>query len=105
MNQLWDDDKIQLARLVCEMRAAMDVPVFGLAIRDVAKSMDLSEDDVYKLFDRAEYIFAKERVRLMPARDWRHKVVACMGKGEHLKSSDDDGYCNACGYQEGADDL
>lgn len=29
-------------------------------------------------------------------------VIECIRDGEHLRSCDDDGYCNACGYQEGA---
>jgi hypothetical protein len=32
--------------------------------------------------------------------NWKAKVLECQRAGDHLKSCDDDGYCNACGYQE-----
>lgn len=32
------------------------------------------------------------------------EVVACIAAGSHLVSCDEDGYCNACGHQEGWDD-
>jgi len=30
-----------------------------------------------------------------------HEVKECVDRGDHLVSCDDDGYCNACGHQEG----
>lgn len=57
---LWKDDKIQFARLISEITAAMDEKVKPL-IKDLATGMDLSHDEVLELFDRAEEVWKDAR--------------------------------------------
>lgn len=36
--------------------------------------------------------------------DYRNDPAACIADEVHLRSTDDDGYCNACGHQQSDDD-
>ena len=50
---LRDEDRIQFARLIDEMMAALDGSVVTKMINDMAVSMDLSIGEVNKMLDRA----------------------------------------------------
>lgn len=60
-NRKWLDDKLQFARLICEIVATQD----GLNIDTLCESMDLEPADVQELFDRADLVWeeAKRAVR------------------------------------------
>lgn len=49
----WDDDKVQFARLLCELVANCE----NLQMRSVAESMDLSVPDVQSIYDRAHIVW------------------------------------------------
>ena len=62
---LWDDDRVQFARLLCELVANwFDDMSAGDVIKSTAESMDLSVGEVNELFDRAEKVWeeAKKKV-------------------------------------------
>jgi hypothetical protein len=54
---LWGCDKIQFARLLCELVANVD----DLCIEDVAASMDLPIEQVNQLFTRAELVWERSK--------------------------------------------
>lgn len=61
---LWEDDKIQFARLLCELVANWDDD--GSAkrtIRAVASSMDLEVSQVNELFDRADAVWEQSKAK------------------------------------------
>jgi len=58
---LWDNDLIQFARLLDEIGAALDEGQTKDLIIDLCRSMDLGPEDVNKLFDRAEKVWAKAK--------------------------------------------
>lgn len=47
----WDDNSIQFPRLICEINACVDIR--GKDWQTLCESMDLQEEDVEELFDRA----------------------------------------------------
>lgn len=59
--QLWDDDLIQFARLLCEINATHS----EIDVAALCESMDLEYDDIDTLFDRAHVVWeqAKESQR------------------------------------------
>lgn len=59
---LWDNNEIQFARLLCELVAACD----DLKLRDVCESMDLSQDELNELFDRAETVWEACKAKHCP---------------------------------------
>ncbi len=66
---LWADDKIQFARLLCELVANWDDDTSAKrTIRAVAESMDLTVDDVNLLFDRAETVWEASKAKHSPVR-------------------------------------
>lgn len=58
---LWKDNEIQFARLLCEIKAACNMEGYD----KVLESMDLDEETADELWDRAEEVWeeAKERTR------------------------------------------
>ena len=56
----WENNEVQFARLLCELVAVCD----DLNIAGLCESMDLEEDDIQELFDRAHDVFeaAKEKL-------------------------------------------
>jgi len=60
-NPLWLDDKLQFARLLCELAATQP----DMNLIETADSMDLSMDEITILFDRAHDVWeeAKEETR------------------------------------------
>jgi len=64
LNPLWDDDELQFARLLAEaeLSGAFTIEV----VQDLQTSMDLNEDDIHELLERAQQTWddAKERLWL-----------------------------------------
>lgn len=62
-NPLWDDDELQFARLINE--AELSGAFTHEVVQDLQTSMDLTEDDIHELLDRAQRTFdmAKARIR------------------------------------------
>lgn len=61
---LWADDKIQFARLLCELVANWDDDTSAKrTIKAVAESMDLEVDQVNELFDRAEVVWEASKAK------------------------------------------
>lgn len=56
-NPKWLDDKLQFARLLCEISANWDETDAKRTIRAIANSMDLTVDEVNELFDRADKVW------------------------------------------------
>ena len=54
---LRDEDRIQFARLIDEMMAALDGSTVTAMINDMATSMDLTSGEVNKLLDRAVQVW------------------------------------------------
>jgi hypothetical protein len=50
---LREKERVQFARLIDEMMAALDSPTLTRMVTDMAKSMDLPVEEVNKLLDRA----------------------------------------------------
>ena len=51
VNPLWEDNSIQFPRLIAELLAS---DTFTFNIEDLKESMDLEEEDILELFDRAQ---------------------------------------------------
>ena len=56
---LWDNNEIQFARLLCEMRA--NCHISGSDWDDLCESMDLTEDEVGSLLDRAHEVWEQSK--------------------------------------------
>lgn len=56
---LWLNNEVQFARLLCELVANCD----DLKIRDVCESMDLSQDELNELFDRANDVWENAKLK------------------------------------------
>lgn len=54
----WADTPVQLARLICEINATID-----LCVPDLARSMDLTEKQVLGLFQRAGNVFEMAKAK------------------------------------------
>ena len=52
---MWEDDCIQFARLLCELRATQD----NLDLQELGDSMDLPKHRIDELFERADKVFEK----------------------------------------------
>lgn len=63
----WADDKVQFARLLCEIVATQE----GFDIKALCDAMDLEESDVQELFDRAERVWGAAKSRRKPRRSAR----------------------------------
>jgi|TARA_Y100000034_G_C6835167_1_gene377329 plasmid maintenance system antidote protein VapI len=50
-NPLWEDNSIQFPRLIAEINACVDISPENW--RELQESMDLTEDEIIQLFDRA----------------------------------------------------
>lgn len=50
----WDNDKVQFARLLSEIKAAIEPDAMAELVLSLAVSMDLSTERVEELFERAE---------------------------------------------------
>lgn len=61
MKDQWNNDVVQFARLLCEIRA--NISATNRDWRAVCESMDLSMEQLEVLFDRADLVWeiAKER--------------------------------------------
>jgi len=63
-NKLWKNDKVQFARLLCELSANWDDDTScKQTIRAVAEAMDLSVDEVNELFDRADVVWEAAKAK------------------------------------------
>ena len=64
MNNLWQNDKIQFARLISEAETC------GLftknAYKKLAKEMDLEPDYISELIDRAQMTFQESKRKIFP---------------------------------------
>lgn len=131
MNEKWNDNLVQFARLLCEVVAIQD----NLDIPGLAESMDLTQEDVLVLLDRANTEWERAKGNLPPLVGPEYEAfvagtegqdresytddqdresytvpqfgasmtpAGCIASGVHLQSVDDDGYCNVCGTQESA---
>ena len=60
----WDNNYVQFARLIAEINATVDIKEEDW--KELCESMDLQEDEVNQLFDRALQVFeqSKERIEL-----------------------------------------
>lgn len=56
---LWENNEIQFARLICEINAAVSISKKDW--RSLCDSMDLNDDEVRSLFDRAHDVFEKAK--------------------------------------------
>ena len=64
---LWNNDEVQFARLICEIRAAEEL----LNWSEIRDSMDLKDEELQELFDRAEVVFEAAKAEADPAtRHW-----------------------------------
>lgn len=59
---LWDNDLIQFARLLCEIRAACEMEGFD----QVMESMDLDDEQMDELWSRAEAVWEKSKADHCP---------------------------------------
>ena len=59
---LWDNNEIQFARLLCELVAACRLP----ELPEVARSMDLSLDELNSLFERANDVWEASKAKHCP---------------------------------------
>jgi len=55
---IWEDDRIQLARLLCEINATQ-----SLTLEDLAESMDLPIPRIDELFERAHKVWEESKRR------------------------------------------
>lgn len=62
--ELWDNDEIQFARLLCEIVASSDETDIKHMIKEVSVSMDLTEDQVNEIFDRAEMAWGTAQIKI-----------------------------------------
>jgi len=60
----WTRDRVQFARLLCDIIAALDEGQTKDLIIDLCRSMDLGPDDVNELFDRAEQVWEKAKAEV-----------------------------------------
>ena len=57
---MWSNDKIQFARLLCELVAS------GMNLTDAAKSMDCEVSDLNELLDRANEVWEDAKMAIDP---------------------------------------
>jgi hypothetical protein len=67
MKNLWADDKIQFARLLCEIQANIVGSKKDWA--SLLESMDLTQEEVDSLFDRAERVWEASKRRVFAQHD------------------------------------
>ena len=65
----WEDDSVQFPRLLVEIMATQDT----LDMKEIAKSMDLTLEDVNELFDRADHAWGRAKAR--EARDKSRRSI------------------------------
>ena len=61
---LWDNNEIQFARLLCELVATCD----DLKLRDCCESMDINQDELNELYDRAHAVWEASKAKHSPVR-------------------------------------
>lgn len=61
---LWENDKIQFARLLCEMMATCEIKKKDF--KALCDSMDLTAEEVNSLFDRAEKVWEDTKAKILP---------------------------------------
>ena len=54
---LWEDDKLQFARLLCEIQATQS----KLNIKELCENMDLDKENIFELFNRANDVFENSK--------------------------------------------
>jgi hypothetical protein len=54
---IWYNNEIQFARLLCELVAVCD----DMHLRDCCESMDLTQDQLQELYDRANDVWEKSK--------------------------------------------
>jgi hypothetical protein len=59
---LWELNHIQFPRLLAEIVATQD----NLNMQELCESMDLDEEDVYELFERAQSIWERVKIKYCP---------------------------------------
>ena len=59
MEDLWSDNLTQFARLICEIEATQELDLESLAV-----SMDLSQEDLLSLFERANKVFEEVKKKV-----------------------------------------
>jgi len=82
-NRLWADDKVQFARLLCEITATTALDHGGWV--DLLKSMDLETEELGELFERADKVWEAAKLEPPP-------LTHCSGCGTGLDGS----YCPKC---------
>ena len=93
---LWNNDEIQFARLLCELQAAgAFTPEVMACLR---ASMDLTDDEIGEIQERADACFEGSKARLAKPRAFEPDKTACCGA---YSTYDEHGvlYCKAC-YRE-----
>lgn len=65
--EAWDDNLVQFARLLCEIKATQD----HLDIDELCESMDLAPDDIEALFDRADEVWELAKGQPMADEEFR----------------------------------
>jgi hypothetical protein len=60
----WEDDLVQFARLLCEINANWTVP--DALWKDLRRSMDLREQEVLDLFERAHGVWHAAKLKNCP---------------------------------------
>tara|TARA_R100000234_G_scaffold114746_1_gene90127 strand:+ start:120 stop:320 length:201 start_codon:yes stop_codon:yes gene_type:complete len=53
----WNNDLIQFARLICEINATQPQPFGNLDCAALCSEMDLEQDEVNELFERAHEVW------------------------------------------------
>lgn len=56
-NPIWESDRIQFARLICEIVADQSSTDMARLTTGLCNSMDLEPDGLKELFERAEMVF------------------------------------------------
>ena len=59
---LWEDDKLQFARLLCEIQATQS----KLNIKKLSEAMDLDKENIAELFERANNVFENSKLAHRP---------------------------------------
>lgn len=61
-NPKWNDNSIQFPRLLAEIMSTVNFSKRQMA--DLCESMDLTEDDIYELLERADVIWQDAKTKV-----------------------------------------
>jgi len=86
--ELWNNNEIQFARLICEIVASLDVQELAL----VADSMDLPQKEIQELYDRAETVWVSAQIQAV----YGGECPDCFD--DIPPETPDGGECSNCGH-------